>query len=312
MGRESRYYIPDNVLELVDDFPAWNTYLWGEYFWKTFYLRTLNVVSRKNKRDSKKNREIVKEPPKKKKKVDNSSKKKKKVEKEAPTKKITYNLYGFVWSLNKDRTVIPRGLAWSKIGKFQKGDYSRLFAQFSLVVVLRDVVGEVRAEVLELEQKITVVEKALKLRYQDNSEDFVAKQVHHKPHELVGSESNSAVYSQDKYSILQLVQLASNEKSGPVVDSTQLDVDNRIDWNVGFDHMLESVYINEQFDDKGEEGLVKLDDMLSMEENLSDVKVDEQMDAQVEVDRATGQASPPPTATEVEDEVCVDVHVDPV
>ncbi|GJR70353.1 hypothetical protein Tco_0016418 [Tanacetum coccineum] len=123
---------------------------------------------------------------------------------------------------------------------------------------------------------ITVVEKALKLRYQDNSEDFVAKQVHHKPHELVGSESNSAV------------------------------------WTVGFDHMLESVYINEQFDDKGEEGLVKLDDMLSMEENISDVKVDEQRDAQVEVDRATGQASPPPTATEVEDEVCVDVHVDPV
>nr|GEZ58862.1 hypothetical protein [Tanacetum cinerariifolium] len=76
--------------------------------------------------------------------------------------------------------------------------------------------------------------------------------------------------------------------------------------------MFESVYKNEQVDDKYEEGLVKLDDMLSMEENISDVKVDEQGDAQVEVDRAPVQASPPLTATKIKDEVCVDVHVDPV
>nr|GEX19239.1 pectinesterase inhibitor domain, pectin lyase fold/virulence factor [Tanacetum cinerariifolium] len=28
MGRETRYYISDNVLELVDDLPSWNTYPW--------------------------------------------------------------------------------------------------------------------------------------------------------------------------------------------------------------------------------------------------------------------------------------------
>ncbi|GJV14077.1 hypothetical protein Tco_1359400 [Tanacetum coccineum] len=140
--------------------------------------RTLNVVPRKNKRDSKKNKEIVLEPPKKKKKVDNSSKKKKKVEEEAQKKMITYNLYGFVWSLKKkDPTVIPHGISWSIIGNFHKGDYSCLFAQWSNPIstfgpsddksvqqwcirsfdyfsnrdgsVLRDGVGEVLAEVLE-------------------------------------------------------------------------------------------------------------------------------------------------------------------
>ncbi|GKA75039.1 hypothetical protein Tco_0781417 [Tanacetum coccineum] len=57
--------------------------------------------------------------------------------------------------------------------------------------------------------------------------------------------------------------------------------------NVGFDNysldnMLESIYKNEQVDDKGEEGLVKQDDMLVMEENISGVKLDEQRAAQVE------------------------------
>ncbi|GJT39375.1 hypothetical protein Tco_0939240 [Tanacetum coccineum] len=78
MGRESSYYIPDNVLELVDDFPAWNTYPWGEYFWRTLYLRTLNVVPRKNERDLKKKKKVQETPKKKKK---------------------TYNFYGFVLSL---------------------------------------------------------------------------------------------------------------------------------------------------------------------------------------------------------------------
>nr|GEV73178.1 hypothetical protein [Tanacetum cinerariifolium] len=128
----------------------------------------------------------------------------------------------------------------------------------------------------------------------DSSEDFVAKQVRHKPHELVGSKSDSVVSkvchqevasekhdfhgegtgfiytkSQDKYSIPQLLQLASNENSRPVVDLTQLEVDNRIDWNVGFDHMLDSICKDDLVDDKGEKGLVRLDDMMSMEENIS-------------------------------------------
>ncbi|GJV70267.1 hypothetical protein Tco_1485776 [Tanacetum coccineum] len=73
MGRKTRFYIPDNVLELVDDLPSWNTYPWGEYFWRIFYLRTLNVVPWKNERDSKKDKEKVVEPLKKKKKLAKNS-----------------------------------------------------------------------------------------------------------------------------------------------------------------------------------------------------------------------------------------------
>ncbi|GJY68969.1 hypothetical protein Tco_0471951 [Tanacetum coccineum] len=52
--------------------------------------------------------------------------------------------------------------------------------------------------------------------------------------------------------------------------------------------------------------------MLVIEENISDVKVDQHGAAHVVVDGATAQARPPPTTTEVEEEVCVDVHVDHV
>ncbi|GKC41510.1 hypothetical protein Tco_1059232 [Tanacetum coccineum] len=82
---------------------------------------TLFRATVKNERDSKKNKEIVLEPLKKKKKVDNSSKEKKKVEEEALKNMITYNLYGFVWSLKS---------------------------------VLRDVVEEILAEVLEPKKKL--------------------------------------------------------------------------------------------------------------------------------------------------------------
>ncbi|GJR32440.1 hypothetical protein Tco_1108672 [Tanacetum coccineum] len=416
--------------------------------------RTLNVVPRKNERDSKKNKEIVVEPPKKKKKVDKSSKKNKKAEEEAPKKMITYNLYGFVWSLKiyileiftnskywwkKDLVVIPCGISWSIIEKFRKGDYSRLFAPWSNPIltfapsdnesvqpwcirsfeyfsnhdesVPRDGVGVVLVEVLELEQKLICsggvtaeeqVQVVLNIQYDvhgedqnspypnmdkdsnicsdvhvedqnsaypnmdkdsnilsdvhvedqnspytnmdkehllaefdgikatvhiidkrkgdvgNSSEDSV-KQVCDKPHELVGSKSDSAVSdvchqdvgsekhdfpgegssfiyteSQDKYSVSQLLQLASNEKSGPVVDSTQLEVDNQIDWGM---LVLIICWIP---DDNVEEGLVKLVDMLSMEENILECKLDEKEDAELEVDRATGQASTPLTSTEVQ------------
>ncbi|GJU77455.1 phospholipase-like protein [Tanacetum coccineum] len=69
MGRETRYNILDNVLELVDDLPIWNSYPWGEYFWRIFYRRTFNVLHRKNERDSKKDKDKSVEPSKKKIKV---------------------------------------------------------------------------------------------------------------------------------------------------------------------------------------------------------------------------------------------------
>ncbi|GKE42578.1 hypothetical protein Tco_1469862 [Tanacetum coccineum] len=39
MGRESKNYIADNLIELVDDLSAWDAYLWGEYFLRALYRR---------------------------------------------------------------------------------------------------------------------------------------------------------------------------------------------------------------------------------------------------------------------------------
>ncbi|GJX20602.1 phospholipase-like protein [Tanacetum coccineum] len=133
MGRESKNYIADNLIELVDDLSAWDAYPWGEYFWRALYRRLVNVISRHKDAVMLKNKKNV-SLTKKTKKIDSS----KKIE--------TYNVYGFVWSLKiyilemyrnnkfwwkKDPLVIPRGLAWSKIGNFEKGDYGALFAEWS-------------------------------------------------------------------------------------------------------------------------------------------------------------------------------------
>ncbi|GKB19728.1 hypothetical protein Tco_0853651 [Tanacetum coccineum] len=156
MGREARYYIPDNLLELVDDLPAWDAYPWGEYFWRAFYNRSVNVITRHKEIVMKKHKKSV-----------------------GLKRNETYNVYGFVWSLkvpssktywdpfdspigedyflvmriensevyvviyifkmyrnskylwNKDPLVIPRGLSWSKVGKFEKEDYGSLFVEWS-------------------------------------------------------------------------------------------------------------------------------------------------------------------------------------
>nr|GEW39395.1 hypothetical protein [Tanacetum cinerariifolium] len=115
MGRESKNYIADNLIELVDDLTAHEV-----------------AVMLKNK----KNVSLTKKT----KKIDSL----KKIE--------TYNVYGFVWSLKycryilemyeysklwwkKDLLVIPRGLALSKIGKFEKEDYCALFAEWSNLIL---------------------------------------------------------------------------------------------------------------------------------------------------------------------------------
>ncbi|GJW82334.1 phospholipase-like protein [Tanacetum coccineum] len=102
IGHEFKNYIAYTLIELVDDLTVWDTYPWGDYFWRALYRSS------------------------------------KKIE--------TYNVYGFVWSLKiyilemyrnnkfwwkRDLLVIPRGLAWSKIGKVKKGDYGALFAEWS-------------------------------------------------------------------------------------------------------------------------------------------------------------------------------------
>ncbi|GJR96954.1 hypothetical protein Tco_0269128 [Tanacetum coccineum] len=111
---------------LVNDFDAWNSYPWGEYMWEKFYNRTVNVVTihtTHHLAQMKKN----------------------------PNFNATYNLYGFAWAFkekgseiwilesylnseiwwSKKANVIPCGLAWSKVMKFEKFDYTRLFGPLS-------------------------------------------------------------------------------------------------------------------------------------------------------------------------------------
>nr|GFB78813.1 hypothetical protein [Tanacetum cinerariifolium] len=128
----------------------------------------------------------------------------------------------------------------------------------------------------------------------DSAVSYVFHQdVASKKHNYPG-EGSGFIYaeSQDKYSISQLLQLASNEKTRLVVDYTQL-----------------------------EKGLVKMVDMMLMEEKISDNKLDEKMDVGVIVIPAMLQASPHLNAREVHEphlddkvdaEVCVDVHIDHV
>nr|GEY31904.1 phospholipase-like protein [Tanacetum cinerariifolium] len=85
MGRESKNYIVDNLIELVDDLTAWDAYPWGEYFWRALYRRLVNVISRYEVAIMMKNKNV------------SLMKKTKKIN---SSKKIgTYNVYGFVWSL---------------------------------------------------------------------------------------------------------------------------------------------------------------------------------------------------------------------
>lgn len=89
IGREGRYYIPDHLLEMIEDLSVWNQYPWGEYMWVHLYKRTANVVPR----------HIGKE-----------------ANKVVQTKtEQTYNLYGFVWAL-KVRFISLLQVVYSYVG----------------------------------------------------------------------------------------------------------------------------------------------------------------------------------------------------
>ena len=88
IGREPRYYIPDHLMRMIEDFDVWNSYPWGEYTWIHLYKRTLNVVRRHNEGEAKKPGKKAGKSP-----------KKSAQEKNSPNKEQTYNLYGFVWAL---------------------------------------------------------------------------------------------------------------------------------------------------------------------------------------------------------------------
>nr|GEY69892.1 ulp1 protease family, C-terminal catalytic domain-containing protein [Tanacetum cinerariifolium] len=204
-----------------------------------------------------------------------------------------------------------------------------------------------------VKDRIVVIEKALKLRYQESSEDSV-QQLCYKQHELGGSKNVSAVSdvfhqvvasethhcpgeglgfiyanSQDQFSVSQLLQVATNEKYGPVVDCTQLE------GSVGFDNVLDPGCKDEFGYDNDQEGLVKVIDDLCIEEHISgnvvDAKVvdekvlddkvlDEKvLDAKVVDEKGqaisrltTTEDQQPPSDHQVHAGVGVDVHVDDV
>ncbi|GJU31478.1 hypothetical protein Tco_1175067 [Tanacetum coccineum] len=225
-----------------------------------------------------------------------------------------------------------------------------VLAEFDAIKATVDIIdkrkGEVSTSCLEKEldivkDRIAVLEKCFKLRYHNTSEDYV-KQVCYKQHDFHCSKSDSAVSdvfhqevafekrdwpgeasgfiyaeSQDKYSVLQLLQLVSNEKSGPVFDCTQLEVDTPIDWSlpnlnelfsqshicgsVDFNDMLDLGCKDHQLNDNVPIGLVKPVDMMCGEVNKSDDKLDETLDVGVIVDCAPLQSSPPPNAMDYQD-----------
>ncbi|GJZ46206.1 hypothetical protein Tco_0593802, partial [Tanacetum coccineum] len=217
-----------------------------------------------------------------------------------------------------------------------------VLAEFDAIKATFDIIdkrkGEVSTYCLEKEldivkDRIAVLEKCFKLRYHDTFEDSV-KQLYYKQHDFHCSKSDSAVSdvfhqkvasekrdwpgeasgfiyaeSQDKYFVSQLLQLVSNEKSGPVFDCTQLEVDTPIDWSlpilnepfsqshicgsVGFNDMLDPKCKDHQLNDNVLKGLVKPVDMMCGEVNKSNDKLDETLAVGVMVDCATLQSSPP-------------------
>ncbi|PWA76715.1 phospholipase-like, Aminotransferase-like mobile domain protein [Artemisia annua] len=118
MGKQERKLISNEILVLVDDFYAWNTFPWGEYIWIEFHKKIYNAISKVRDRHlleiaTKGHRYIA-----------------------------TYTLCGFAFALkiwllesyhnskywwNKEDNVIPRGVAWADGHRFEKTDYDLLF-----------------------------------------------------------------------------------------------------------------------------------------------------------------------------------------
>ncbi|GKB75733.1 hypothetical protein Tco_0942628 [Tanacetum coccineum] len=252
---------------------------------RTLYLRTLNVVPRKNERDLKKKKKVQETPKKKKK---------------------TYNFYGFVLSLkplnlsrsdaiqtftsqiqiqmcesdsdseplnkqtahsfdiyigdvHRHQILVEEGPdcdpTWSKTAKFEKGDYSRLFAQWLNHILT---FGEVVAQVIQPEPKLI-------FSTGHNAKEHVQAYANIRC-DVVVEDQNVPYLNIDKENLF--VEFDATKATIEIIEK------RKGDGNVGFDNMLESVYKDEQVDDKGEKGLVKLDDILMMEENISDVKVE--------------------------------------
>nr|GEY38196.1 hypothetical protein [Tanacetum cinerariifolium] len=293
MGRETRFYIPDNVLELVDDWPSWNTYPWGEYFWRIFYLRILNVVPRKNERDFKKDKEKVVELPKKKKKPSKSSKKKNKTDVQSPKKMTTYNIYGFAWYLKTD-----------SVGEVLVPDVEQ---EHNLICLICDTADDTSQLDLNIHSDNHVQD--LNSAYQDmdkelniHCEDHVEEQ--NSPFQDMDKESN--IHSHDTVEHQNLLSMC-NEDVLAEFDAIKATVDV-IDKRKGevstfclekeLDIVKDRIAVLEKC---FKLSLVKPVDMICGEVNKSDDKLDETLDVGIIVDCATLQSSTPPNAMDYQD-----------
>nr|GEY41791.1 hypothetical protein [Tanacetum cinerariifolium] len=222
MGRETRYNIPDNVLELVDDLS-------------------------KNERNCKKDKDKSVEPPKKKIKVSKVTKKKNKYVEVSLEKMTRYNLYGFLWAV-KICIYIMEISPTVNIGGRRTGcdtndymDKENALCEFdairpddhdepdnSYIVDKEDILGEFDA----IKATISIIDKR-KGESDSGVSDVFHQELASEKHQFI-SEGSGYIYeeSQEKYFISQLLQLASNEKSGTTFDCTQLEVDNPIDWSL--------------------------------------------------------------------------------
>ncbi|GJW02132.1 phospholipase-like protein [Tanacetum coccineum] len=118
MGFELRHVISNQVLNLINDFSAWDNFPWGQYIWEEFHKRVYNNDHTFCKGHLKKIATL------------------------GPTYLPTYTLQGFVFPLKiwlletfptskswwfKEQNVIPKSMAWSDGTPFLKCDYDRLF-----------------------------------------------------------------------------------------------------------------------------------------------------------------------------------------
>ncbi|GJW47741.1 hypothetical protein Tco_0079387 [Tanacetum coccineum] len=225
MVRESKNYIADNLIELVDDLTAWDAYPWGEYFWRASYRRLVNVISRHKDAVKLKNKKNVFRT-KKTKKIDSS----KKIE--------TYNVYGFVWSLkpwlirsmdyfrtllvdgqpNGPITASPEGIqpiicdavvhdpqfeqqpkeVVESVPLFTSEELVAKYHSITTTVQLIEKVGDgdpsiVLKEIAVVKQRMNAIERFIKSRNDNLSEDSVAKQSDEKEIESSDGKADSAI-----------------------------------------------------------------------------------------------------------------------
>ncbi|GKD85445.1 transposase, MuDR, MULE transposase domain protein, partial [Tanacetum coccineum] len=96
--------------------------------------------------------------------------------------------FGELRTEKKDPLVIPHGLAWSKIGKFEKGDYGALFAEWS-----NPIMSMAPTKLAAVKQRMNAIERFIKSRNDNLSEDSVAKQSVEKEIESSDGKPDSAI-----------------------------------------------------------------------------------------------------------------------